>query len=133
MSQGSLWARRTTCDNHRQRRVMISRGTSDRHAQDAEAHAARHRPSQRHLYLGVVATHPDYRRRGLASRTLQPGLALATSAGIAAYLETSAPENVRSYENLGFKVTTHTPIPGGGPHLWTMQRPAAADSERLPR
>jgi len=45
--------------------------------------------------------------------------------GVPAFLETSSTANVALYTSLGFEVTAHQLIDGGGPDVWAMlRRPA---------
>lgn len=90
-------------------------------AAEAEVHGWR--PKQRHLYLGTTGTTPVMQRRGLATRTLAPGLAFADRENITACLETSTHTNVEFYSRLGFSVVHHWCVANGiGPDVWTMQR-----------
>lgn len=85
---------------------------------DADDHV-----EQRHLYLGTTGTTPVMQRRGLATRTLAPGLAFADRENITACLETSTHTNVEFYSRLGFSVVHHWCVANGiGPDVWTMQR-----------
>ena len=97
----------------------------DRHLASAAADAEVHgwRPEQRHLYLGTTGTTPAVQQRGLATRTLAPGLAFADAENITACLETSTYANVELYSRLGFSMVHHWRIAqGAGPDVWTMQR-----------
>jgi ribosomal protein S18 acetylase RimI-like enzyme len=60
-------------------------------------------PHERHAYLGFLATHPDYRGRGIAQQLLAENLADLDARGIPAYLESSNPVNNRRYERAGFR------------------------------
>jgi ribosomal protein S18 acetylase RimI-like enzyme len=84
-------------------------------------------PAERYWYLGVLATHPQRRREGLASAVLAPALEEAARAGIACCLETSTPENRRFYERRGFTQATDVALPGGPP-TWWLRRPTAPPS-----
>jgi ribosomal protein S18 acetylase RimI-like enzyme len=81
------------------------------------------RPLEAHWYLGVLATHPDRRGRGLASTLLAHTLAEADSHGLACCLETSTSENRRFYERRGFTEATDIPLPGGPPTWWLRRAP----------
>lgn len=71
-------------------------------------------PREPHWYLGVLATHPASRRRGLASDVLAPVLAAADRAGFAAALETSTPANVDFYARRGFAALGQGAVDGPG-------------------
>jgi ribosomal protein S18 acetylase RimI-like enzyme len=73
-------------------------------------------------YLGVLATHPERQRRGLARAVVAPVLAAATRARAAAYLETASEVNVGFYRSLGFVVEREAVLPDGGPVCWLMRR-----------
>ena len=85
----------------------------------AEAQVARLRPAAPYWYLASVGTRPERQREGLGGAVLAPVLAR----GERAYLETSAEDNLRFYERLGFAVVAETVIDGGGPPVWGMLRP----------
>jgi GNAT superfamily N-acetyltransferase len=78
-----------------------------------------------HWYLGVLATDPDRRRRGLARLATGPVLAAADRTGLPAYLETAAPENLAFYATLGFHPVVETDLPDDGPRLWMLRRDPA--------
>jgi len=90
-------------------------------AYDAAIHRAR--PERRHWYLGVLATHPAHRRKGLASAVLEPALESASAEQAACFLETSTESNRRFYERRGFQVERDITAPGA-PQVWWMRRPA---------
>jgi GNAT superfamily N-acetyltransferase len=92
----------------------------------AEAHAAvaeRH-PDDAHWYLGVVGVRPGRQGAGLGTAVLGPRLERCDRQGRLAVLETSSGRSVRFYERLGFAVHAELDVPGRGPHLWLMRRPA---------
>ena len=80
------------------------------------------RPTERHVALEVVGTTRAMQRQGLASRVLEPTLAELDADGVVGCLETSSMSNVGFYTKLGFEVTNHTRISGGGPEVWAMTR-----------
>lgn len=82
---------------------------------------ARH-PAEPHWFLESLATDPAAQGRGVASSLMRPILEKCDRDGLTAYLETQNPANVSFYERRGFAVTNETTIPGGGPHMWLMQR-----------
>jgi GNAT superfamily N-acetyltransferase len=69
-------------------------------------------------YLGVLATHPEQRGKGLASTVLQPEIALADEAAIDCCLETSTEANRRFYEKRGFTEAVTVEVLGGPPTWW---------------
>lgn len=54
--------------------------------------------------LGAVATHPDYRRRGLSRELVRTLASRITKQGRAAYVFSASDENTRFYENAGFEI-----------------------------
>lgn len=90
--------------------------------EDALGPLAPHRP---HWYLGVLATHPDAQRRGLASAVLQPGFSAAAEDGWDCWLETSTAGNKAFYERRGFTGSRAVTAPGLPP-TWWLHRPHAA-------
>jgi GNAT superfamily N-acetyltransferase len=86
---------------------------------------AAHSPAEPHWYLGILATHPERRREGLATAVLAPVLDEADKAGVACCLETSTTENRRFYERRGFAVTADIVLPGGPPTWYLYRAPMA--------
>lgn len=78
-----------------------------------------HPPAPPHWYLQTLgAAAPG---RGAGGALLRDGLARADAQGVPAYLESSAPGNVRIYERFGFRPTREIVLPGG-PTLTAMWR-----------
>ncbi len=77
-----------------------------------------------HRYLGVLATDPDHRGRGLARSVLDPVFARDDADGTPAHLQTCTPENLPFYERFGFTVHAATTIEDG-PRLWELVRSPA--------
>ena len=80
------------------------------------------RPTESHLFLETMGTHPDHWRQGHGTRVLRPGLALADEQVLVSALETSTEGNVTFYESAGFEIIDHRIVAGGGPDVWTMWR-----------
>jgi GNAT superfamily N-acetyltransferase len=78
-------------------------------------------PDEPHWYLGVLATHPERQRAGLASALLRPVLGEADRVGVACCLETSTVSNRRFYERRGFEQASEIVLPGG-PDTWWLRR-----------
>jgi GNAT superfamily N-acetyltransferase len=111
----SVWARyRAVAGEEALRRLSIYN--------DAVAAAS---PAEAHWYLGVLATHPQRRREGLATSVLAPVLGQADRAGVACCLETSTMQNRRFYERRGFTQATAIAVPEGPP-TWWLCRPVIA-------
>ncbi len=87
-----------------------------------EAVGAR-RPAEPFWYLGVLASAPAHRNRGLASAVIGPALARADREGLAACLETSTAGNRRFYENRGFTEAVPVEVAGGPATWWMTRRP----------
>jgi len=80
-----------------------------------------------HWYLAVVATAPERRRSGVATRMLEPILARCDAALLPAYLETGAAANLAFYERRGFRVVGETRPRRGGPVIWALRRGVGRD------
>ena len=80
-------------------------------------------PADIYWYLGVLATHPERQREGLATAVMTPILDEADRLGIACCLETSTAENRRFYERRGFTQATEIVLPGGPPTWWLRRAP----------
>jgi GNAT superfamily N-acetyltransferase len=80
-------------------------------------------PAELHWYLGVLATHPQRQREGLATAVLTPIVNEADRLGLACCLETSTADNRRFYERRGFTRATEIILPGGPPTWWLRRAP----------
>jgi GNAT superfamily N-acetyltransferase len=81
-------------------------------------------------YLGVLATHPDRQREGLASAVLAPILDEADRLGLTCCLETSTAGNRRFYERRGFTEATDVVVAGGPPTWWLRRSPGISGYAR---
>lgn len=101
---------------------------------------ADHTPSEDHWYLQLLATHPDWQRRGLGAALMTSMFERADAEGLPCHLETETAVNVAYYRRHGFEVHSEFDIPTGphphrfssfggdpssevGPHMWGMLRP----------
>jgi GNAT superfamily N-acetyltransferase len=57
-----------------------------------------------HAYLGLLATHPDHRGKGIGQQLLAANLAHLDASGIPAYLESTNPANLHRYRRAGFEI-----------------------------
>jgi GNAT superfamily N-acetyltransferase len=64
-----------------------------------------HHPEGQLWYLGVIATVPPSRGKGLGTGLLEQSLKLVDKAGLPAYLESTNPRNVSLYQRHGFATT----------------------------
>jgi GNAT superfamily N-acetyltransferase len=64
-------------------------------------------PHQPHAYLGFLATHPDFRGKGIGQELLADTLTLWDAQGVPTYLESSNPANNHRYERAGFHSIGH--------------------------
>ena len=56
-----------------------------------------------HAYLCIIATHPDYRGRGIGQQLLAANLADWDARGVPSYLESTNPANLHRYERAGYR------------------------------
>ncbi len=75
-------------------------------------------------YLHFVGVAPDFQGKGWGGSIIREGLLRTASDGLPTYLETATPENVPLYQRLGFDIIEEWDVPDGGPHFWSMLRPA---------
>lgn len=80
-------------------------------------------PETPHWYLQTIGTDPDKQGKGFGSLIMRQQLAVADSAGMPCYLESSKDTNIPIYKSFGFEVTGEIRIPDG-PTLWPMWRAA---------
>ncbi len=90
-----------------------------------EAMHAQHPSPQPHLYLRYLGVSPKAQGLGLGGKVLRAVIARASSQGTGVLLETANEANVALYTRFGFEIVCEWDVPGGGPHFWTMVRPAA--------
>jgi GNAT superfamily N-acetyltransferase len=64
---------------------------------------AAHPHDQPHAYLGLLATHPEFRGHGIAQQLLAANLADWDARGVPAYLESTNPANLHRYRRAGFE------------------------------
>lgn len=79
-----------------------------------------------HWYLMVLGVDPPRQGQGVGSALIQPMLDRADAEGLPCYLETMKTKNLPFYQRHGFSVVVEDDLPKGGPHFWTMKRPAKA-------
>jgi GNAT superfamily N-acetyltransferase len=87
---------------------------------------AEHTPAELHWYLNLLATHPDWQRRGVGAALMDAVFALADGNGYPCYLETETLDNVAYYSHHGFRVRSEWDLPLDGPHMWGMIRQPGA-------
>lgn len=100
---------------------------------------AEHAPAERHWYLQLLATHPDWQRQGLGAALMDAMFERADREGLLCHLETETLVNVAYYRRHGFEVVAEFDVPTGehahrfsswdadptgevGPHMWGMNR-----------
>ena len=78
-------------------------------------------PPEPHWYLNVIGVDPSQQRSGAGTALLHRMLARIDGDGLAAFLDTSEPNNLSYYERFGFQVTIELKLPNGIP-LWGLTR-----------
>jgi GNAT superfamily N-acetyltransferase len=81
-------------------------------------------PEEPHWYLAIIGSDPDVRGKGFGQVLMRSRLDRCDAEHAPAYLESSNPDNVPYYSRFGFEVTGELALPGGGPTLIPMWRPA---------
>ena len=81
----------------------------------------RYAPEAPHWHLGKIGVDPTCRGSGVGSRLMAYRLDQCDRPGQSAYLESSNPENIPFYENLGFEVLAEIQV-GSSPTLYPMLR-----------
>jgi GNAT superfamily N-acetyltransferase len=105
--------------------ILGDRAAAYREAVAAAAAAPAREP---HWYLAVLGADPAAQGQGHGAALLRSGLAKADAEGMPVSLESSKPENIPFYEHFGFSVVAELELPGGGPKVWAMWRPATTRS-----
>jgi hypothetical protein len=109
--------------------AMIERHVGERavHVAEGMTQTEAHRPVAPHFALHSLAV--DRRAAGdaaWAARCSNRCSRACDEDGLAAHLTSSAARNVPFYERLGFAVTAEVELPGGGPVMRAMIRPAVS-------
>lgn len=82
---------------------------------------ASHHPKERHWYLQMLGTDPEWQGHGAGSAIMAPVLERCDREGERIYLESSKKRNIPFYERHGFVVTGEIQVPRG-PVVWAMWR-----------
>jgi ribosomal protein S18 acetylase RimI-like enzyme len=85
----------------------------------------RHHPKGlEYWYLHYAGVRPEHQGKGWGGQAIRAGISRAEMEGMPVYLETATPANVGLYQSLGFQVIDEWDVRSGGPHFWSMLRPA---------
>ena len=79
-------------------------------------------PDEPHLYVSLLAVHPELQRGGRGRVLLDEALRRADEAGVHAYLDTANPATLPYYRSFGFELIGEERLPRGAP-LWLLLRP----------
>lgn len=89
-----------------------------------------HPASPPHMYLSLLATHPNHRGRGIGQQLLAANLAAFDADGLPSYLESTNPGNDHRYERAGFRpVGRFTAVLNDAP-VTTMWRDAGPSTDQ---
>lgn len=83
---------------------------------------SKHDPKVPHWHLDPLTVVPERQGQGIGSQLLRYFCDQVDKTGLAAYLETDRPENVRLYERFGWQIKEEETVLGV--HCWFMWRPA---------
>jgi len=97
---------------------------ADQMAELYERFEANHPDAEPHAYLSLLATHPDFRGRGIGQALLAEDLARWDRLGLPGYLESTNPANDHRYERAGFRRVGGFDAVRDGAPISTMWRPA---------
>jgi GNAT superfamily N-acetyltransferase len=90
----------------------------------ADAGMANVRPKDEHLFVALLAAHPDHQRGGRGRALLNAAIARAEQLGVPTYLDTANPDNLPYYRSFGFVLTGEAELPRGAT-LWSLLRASA--------
>ncbi len=79
-----------------------------------------------HWYLAGIGVDPEYRREGIGSALMQPGIDHSTVDRVPCALLTNSEANLAFYDAHGFEVVHEARTPDDGPPAWMLRRPAGA-------
>ncbi|MEY9950960.1 GNAT family N-acetyltransferase [Leifsonia sp. EB34] len=86
--------------------LLVSTLSPERYSAYEELYAlfdGAHPREPAHMYLSLLATHPDHRGQGIGQRLLAEDLARFDVDGLPAYLESTNPANDHRYARAGFR------------------------------
>jgi ribosomal protein S18 acetylase RimI-like enzyme len=83
-----------------------------------------HPHDEPHYYLSLWGTHADHRGRGIGTVLLRQDLLRIDDDHMPCYLESTNPANLDRYRSIGFVPRGSFELPGDGPTVTTMWRPA---------
>jgi GNAT superfamily N-acetyltransferase len=104
--------------------LMLALGRRVTTGRDVAEAMQRHHPEEPHWYLAVIGSDPSVRGKGFGHVLMRSRLDRVDAEHAPAYLESSNPDNLPYYMRFGFEVTSEIALPGGGPPVWPMWRPA---------
>ena len=78
--------------------------------------------SEPQWYLHLVAVPPQFAGQGYSSRLIRPRLEKAKAEKLPCTLITQCMENVRKYENWGFKIVKEMPVPYSDVMFYSMRK-----------
>jgi len=78
-----------------------------------------------HWFLHGVGVEPDRQRQGIGTALLRAGLERADRDRLPCYLETARESALPFYSRFGFRVAIPGRLPGDGPPVFSLLRPAA--------
>ena len=81
-------------------------------------------PSEPHWYLFAIGSDPTVRGAGYGQALMRSRLDRVDAEHAPAYLESTKQDTVPYYMRFGFEVTGEIKLPGGGPSMYPMWRPA---------
>lgn len=94
-----------------------------RRALKAQATLAAGRPAEPHLFVSLLAVHPDHQRGGRGRVLLEAALARAEELDVLAHLNTANPDNLPYYRAFGFEITGETRLPRETPAWFLLRAP----------
>ncbi len=80
--------------------------------------------SEQDWYLSILGILPAYQGRGLGRDLVKPILDEADAAGVATFLETFTPRNMKFYERIGYRTDGEFLEPTTQSTYWLMRRPS---------
>ena len=81
-------------------------------------------PTMAHWYLPAIGVEPMMQRKGYGSLLMDRGISVCDDQNVAAYLESTNPENIPLYERFGFEVVGEIQV-GASPVITRMLRAAS--------
>ncbi len=118
----TLWRQIRSGGTRLYRTVGSDAVTRMTHVAEHNGRLRRENVEGRHWFLGILAVDPAHQHRGHATRLVNGMVARLDREKLACYAETTEPDVVPFYEQLGFRPGIESTVPGADLTVWPLVR-----------